>query len=92
MSINEQWYKLLDEYGNVFLSAEPGQLGGYRRSKIYGSLDCESANRAVKKGGYVSHRVFFKDEETAIKAGYRPCAKCMPDKYAEWKAKSGKLT
>ncbi|MDP4128201.1 MAG: Ada metal-binding domain-containing protein, partial [Bacillota bacterium] len=31
------------------------------------------------------HRVFFADEETAIAAGYRPCARCMPKEYAEWK-------
>jgi methylphosphotriester-DNA--protein-cysteine methyltransferase len=29
--------------------------------------------------------VFFKDEKTAIEAGYRPCAICMPDEYKEWK-------
>lgn len=83
-------YQLLDENGNVYLSSEPGLLGGYRRQKIYGVLDCKSANRMIAKGKYVKHRVFFKDEETAIKTGYRPCAKCMPEKYAEWKAKSGK--
>lgn len=78
-------YQLMDENGNLYYSAEPGLLGGYRRQKIYGRLDCKSANRAIAKGGYVKHRVFFKDEETAIKAGYRPCAKCMPEKYKEWK-------
>ncbi|SHN80391.1 Ada metal-binding domain-containing protein [Desulfitobacterium chlororespirans] len=82
-------YKLLDENGNLYLSSEPGQLGGYRRKKIYGRLDCQSANRAIAKGGYVRHRVFFKEEATAIKAGYRPCAKCMPEKYAEWKVSQG---
>ena len=87
MNPKERQYKLSDERGNIYLSADPGQLGGYRRNRIYGQLDCESANRAIAKGGYVSHRVFFKDEETAIKAGYRPCAKCMPEKYAEWKNK-----
>ena len=38
---------------------------------------------ADKKG--VKDRVFFLDEETAIKAVYRPCAVCMPEKYKEWK-------
>lgn len=78
-------YKLLDEAGNHYYSKQPGLIGGHRRSKIYGQLDCKSANRAIAKGGYVKYRVFFKDEKTAIKAGYRPCAKCMPKKYAEWK-------
>jgi methylphosphotriester-DNA--protein-cysteine methyltransferase len=80
----------MDENGNFYYCSEPGLFGGYRRRKIYGRLDCKSANEAIAKGGYVKHRVFFKDEETAIKAGYRPCAKCMPEKYAKWKMKSGK--
>lgn len=83
-------YQLLDGNGYVYLSSEPGLLGGYRKQKIYGRLDCKSANRAIAKGGYIKHRVFFKDEETAIKAGYRPCAICMPEKYVEWKMKSEK--
>lgn len=42
----------------------------------------------VEKGQYVKYRVFFVDEETAIAAGYRPCAKCMPDEYKKWKEKN----
>jgi methylphosphotriester-DNA--protein-cysteine methyltransferase len=34
--------------------------------------------------------VFFADEETAIGAGYRPCAVCLPAEYAAWKATSRK--
>lgn len=67
-------------------SPDPGTLGGYRRSKIYGLLTCRSAAQAIARGGYVKHRVFFADEETAIAAGYRPCAVCLPAKYAQWKA------
>ncbi len=78
-------YQLMNENGELYLSTEPGLFGGYRKKKIYGRLDCQSANQAIVKGGYVKHRVFFQDEETAIKAGYRPCAKCMPEKYAQWK-------
>jgi len=32
--------------------------------------------------------VFFADEQTAVAAGYRPCAVCLPDEYAQWKAAS----
>jgi len=78
-------YKLLDENGKQYLSDSPGLFGGNRRLKIYGRLDCSSANRWIEKGYYVKYRVFFKDEETAIKAGYRPCAICMPNEYKEWK-------
>jgi methylphosphotriester-DNA--protein-cysteine methyltransferase len=30
--------------------------------------------------------VFFADEATAIAAGYRPCAACLPEAHARWKA------
>ena len=79
-------YKLLDENGKEYLSAEKGTIGGNKSLKIYGKLDCPSALRWIAKGHYVKNRVFFKDEETAIKAGYRPCAVCMPEKYKKWKS------
>ena len=59
-------------------------LGGHRKSRIYGRLDCPSARRAIARGGYVAHRVFFADEPAAIAAGYRPCAVCLPGAYAAW--------
>jgi len=34
----------------------------------------------------VKQRVFFADAATAIAAGYRPCAGCLPEKYKAWKA------
>jgi methylphosphotriester-DNA--protein-cysteine methyltransferase len=37
----------------------------------------------------VKYRVFFADEQTAIAAGYRPCAVCLPERYAEWKSRRG---
>jgi methylphosphotriester-DNA--protein-cysteine methyltransferase len=30
-------------------------------------------------------RVFFANEKDAIAAGYRPCGRCLRDKYNEWK-------
>ena len=30
-------------------------------------------------------RVFFADAATAVAAGYRPCAVCLPEEYAAWK-------
>jgi methylphosphotriester-DNA--protein-cysteine methyltransferase len=63
-----------------------GTLGGHRKTRIYGRLDCPSALRAIARGGYVAHRVFFTDEAAAISVGYRPCARCMPERYKEWKA------
>ena len=68
-----------------YASIEPGTLGGHRRTKIYGRLDCPGAARAIARGGYVASRVFFADEPTAIAAGYRPCAVCLPDAYRAWR-------
>lgn len=79
-------YKLLGRDGKSYESATPGTLGGHRANKGYGRLDCPAALRWIKKGYYVKHRVFFADEETAIAAGYRPCAVCMPKEYATWKS------
>lgn len=78
-------YILTDKNKRQYLSAKPGALGGHRKLKIYGRLDCPSANRYVKKGQYVRNRVFFEDEDTAILAGFRPCGVCMPEAYKKWK-------
>ena len=63
-----------------------GTIGGHRGTRIYGRLDCPSALRAIARGGYVKYRVFFADEAAAVAAGYRPCARCMPEGYWKWKA------
>jgi methylphosphotriester-DNA--protein-cysteine methyltransferase len=72
--------------GRRYPSAVPGALGGHRRGRIYGRLDCPSALRALAAGGYRRDRVFFADIATAVAAGYRPCAVCLPEDYARWKA------
>jgi methylphosphotriester-DNA--protein-cysteine methyltransferase len=79
-------YTLLDRDRRPYESPSPGTLGGHRRSKIYGRLDCPSALRWIGKGHYVQHRVFFADEEVAIAAGYRPCGHCLRPKYRQWLA------
>lgn len=79
-------YKLTAPDGSLYESQTPGQLGGYKPQRIYGRLDCRSALSHLKKGNYAAHRVFFADENTAIAAGFRPCAKCLPERYAKWKA------
>ena len=78
-------YWLLDAHGQPVASDQPGLLGGHRRSKIYGRLDCPGALRAIARGGYFRHRVFFADEDAAIAAGYRPCAVCLREAYRRWK-------
>jgi hypothetical protein len=78
-------WRLLGPAGKPYLSEQPGKLGGHRRSRIYGRLDCPAALRAIARGGYVRDRVFFLNEEDAQRAGYRPCAVCMRDAYVAWK-------
>ncbi len=81
-------YRLIGPDGRELVSRAPGTLGGHRRTRVYGRLDCPGALRWIAKGHYVRQRVFFADEETAIAAGYRPCARCLPDQYARWKARA----
>jgi hypothetical protein len=81
----ERTYTLLGPDRRPYSSPAPGTLGGHRGSTIYGHLDCPAALRAIARGGYVKHRVFFADEPTAIAAGFRPCGACMPEKYRAWK-------
>jgi hypothetical protein len=78
-------FTLIGADGATYLNPIRGTLGGHRRSKIFGRLDCPAALRAIARGGYVTHRVFFVDADTATSAGYRPCATCMPDACREWR-------
>lgn len=78
-------YTLVGQDGRPYESPAPGALGGHRRARIYGRLDCPSALRALTRGGYAPHRVFFPDEPTAVAAGYRPCAVCLPETYRTWR-------
>ena len=52
-------YRLVGPDGKPVLSEEPGTLGGHRRNKIYGRLDCRSALQWLAKGHIVKLRVFF---------------------------------
>jgi hypothetical protein len=78
-------YTLVDADGRPHRSPTKGTIGGHRGTKIFGLLDCPAALRAIERGGYLRYRVFFADIATATKAGYRPCAVCLPDAYREWK-------
>jgi methylphosphotriester-DNA--protein-cysteine methyltransferase len=79
-------YVLTGPDGRRYESTMPGRFGGHRRGKLYGRLDCRAALRAIARGDYVEHRVFFADQQTAIAAGYRPCAVCLPAQYGIWKS------
>jgi hypothetical protein len=75
-------YKLLSPDGSTYASPTPGTLGGNRKARIYGLLTCTAA---LGKG-YAQHRVFFADEAAAIAAGYRPCGRCLRERYKLWDA------
>jgi methylphosphotriester-DNA--protein-cysteine methyltransferase len=83
---SDQTYTLIGADGKPRASARKGTIGGHRGTRIFGRLDCPAARRAIDRGGYVNYRVFFADVAIATRAGYRPCAVCMPDAYRAWKA------
>lgn len=55
------------------------QFAGNTKLRVYGTLECKSGKRMKRE-----NRIFFKTEDEAVKAGYRPCAHCMKDKYQQW--------
>ena len=82
-------YRLIGPDGKEYLSPEKGQYGGHTGTKVYGRMDCPAAMRALNgplRDVYIQHRVFFKDEATALAAGFRPCGACLREKYKQWKA------
>ena len=81
-------YHLIGPDGQSYDSYEKGTYGGNSRNKVYGKMDCPAALRAIAsgKGVYEKYRVFFKDEDTALKAGYRPCNSCQHEKFMKWRA------
>jgi hypothetical protein len=86
--VKRRAWTLLGADGKPYQSEVPGTLGGHRGQRIYGRLDCRAAKQAIARGGYVKQRVFFLDEATAVAAGFRPCAVCLPREYRAWKSGS----
>ncbi len=86
MSDTKKTYKLLGADGEFYQSETKGTLGGNGKLKIYGRLDCGTANATIRRfpGSYEKHRVFFADEKTALAAGYRPCGNCLRKEYHEY--------
>ena len=64
-------YKLIRADGKFYKGIIPNNIGVHKKLTIYEHLDCLSARQAIAKGQYVKHSVFFKDEVTAIVAGFR---------------------
>lgn len=78
MADDPRRYTLIAADGKPYSSPQKGTVGGHRGSRIFGRLDCPAALRAIARGGYVKHRVFFANPVDALRAGYRPCAVCIP--------------
>jgi len=87
IKLGTKTYKLTNSKNEQLISKFPGTLGGHKKLKIYGKLDCPSALRHIKNGHYTNYRVFFEDEQTASDAGYRSCGICMKKEYKNWKNK-----
>jgi methylphosphotriester-DNA--protein-cysteine methyltransferase len=56
------------------------KYAGNARLKIFGQLNCAAGKRMK-----IENRVFFKERNEALCAGFRPCARCMPKHYREWR-------
>ena len=59
-------------------------LGGNKKLKIYGKLNCKSGKRMNRE-----NRVFFRSTAEAIGQGFRPCGNCMRSDYVKWKKVNG---
>jgi len=62
------------------------KLGGNKKLKIYGQLNCSSGRRMK-----VENRVFFYEEAEAIANSYRPCGNCMANEYKIWRQKNATI-
>ena len=51
MAEGKKLYKLIGPDGEEYLSEEKGRLGGNRKAKIYGRLDCSAAIRSLSYVG-----------------------------------------
>ena len=86
----EKLYTLIGPDGSRVTGTTKGTIGGYRKERRYGRLDCKLARRALANGAlYAQQRVFFADEAAAVAAGYHPCSVCMPVEYKAWRAAGG---
>jgi len=59
-------------------------LGGNKKLKIFGMLNCRSGKRMLKE-----NRMFFTSAHEAKHFGYRPCGHCMKQDYKIWKQDNG---
>lgn len=63
----------------------PKLFSGNKHTKIFGKATCSSTIGHQILLGNNTNRVLFHSENEALKSGFRPCAKCMPEQYEKWK-------
>jgi hypothetical protein len=64
----------------------PKIICGNKRTRVYGKAICSATNGHSIINSSLPVCVVFQSEDEAIRLGYRPCAKCMQQEYAKWKA------
>lgn len=65
----------------------PHVFSDNKRTRVFGKATCASANGHMILQKEDQNSILFDDEEKALTMGFRPCGKCMPEAYAEWKEK-----
>jgi len=55
-------------------------FGGNKALRIYGLLSCSSGKRMKRE-----NRVFFASEQEAQQTNFRPCYRCLKERYKKWK-------
>ena len=63
----------------------PNVLSGNKQTKVFGKGSCSSTNGHLIVNKDDSKRILFENEKAALSSGFRPCAKCLPEVYKEWK-------
>ena len=87
MNPGRRW-TLLGSDGTALFERHPGTLGGHRsRRKSTDGSTAAPRWQAIARGGYVRNACSSPMNSTAVAAGYRPCAVCMPAEYARWKSR-----
>lgn len=77
---------LSDKELRALIKARVFKLGGNKKLKIFGQLNCTSGKRMLKE-----NRVFFNSVYEAKHLGYRPCGHCMKNEYKIWKQENGSI-
>lgn len=87
-------YTLLGRDGQPYAAAAPGSLGGNRRLKIYGRLDCPAAKRALARPNarYAAQRVFFCRRRDGAGGGLPPVRRLHARRLPRMEGSKGRVS